>query len=126
MQHDRFNEDGFAFSSPVAPEQLPAKQYRDLKARRFFRWAVLKHLKFTTKLLAVWIGSLLLVMLVVAARSANSSLAIDSYIASMLIVNLAVSVTVVQLRVAWHDLYYRLIDQKINCKTLKYNKADIW
>lgn len=81
MQHDRFNEDGFAFSSPVPPEQLPAKQYRDLKARRFFRWAVLNRLKFTTKLLAVWISSLLLAMLVVAARSANSSLAIDSYIA---------------------------------------------
>ena len=125
MEHS--NQDELAhFPCPVPLKQLPVYEYQHLRGSKFFRWAVLNFGKYTTKLLAVGISSLLLVLLFYSARLANRGLTYSEFLGSMMFAELVVLLTLILLYAGWHNLYSRLVDRQIDYKIHSQKKTEVW
>lgn len=125
-RHNADKRDYAFFPSSIPLEQLPVKEYLDLRESPFFRWAILKGLKYATKLLAVWISSLLLSMFFFAAKSVHHELTLSSFLWSGFIAKIIVLCCLLQLYTAWHYIYLRLSDKKVVYEVLGKSKTYIW
>lgn len=127
MKHNNADDRDFAtFFCPVPIHKLPVNQYRNLKESKFSRWAVLERSKYTTKLLAVWISSLLLTMLVVAAKSVGYNTTLVNLVGSAIVADLAVLFCLIKLYTAWNYVHSRLIKQMIAYELSGSRKIAVW
>ena len=126
MQNDNVDKSGLTFFSPVPSEQIPVNEYQSLRESKFFRWAILKRWKYTTKLLAVWVAGFLFSTLVFANKSTGNNLTLSNYLWSIIIASIFVLFSLIRLYVAWHNVYSRLLASKIDYKILKPRKTVVW
>ena len=126
MQNDNVDKSGLTFFSPVPSEQIPVNEYRSLQTSKFFRWAILKRWKYTTKLLAVWITGFLFSTLVFATRYTGQDLALSDYLWSIIVANIFVLLCLLRLYIAWHHIYSRLLVNKINYQISQPLKTLAW
>ena len=123
VQHNNENINAIC---PIPLEQQPVKEYWRLRKRKFFRWAILVRSRYVTKLLAVWISSLLLVLFILALRSPYRVLSYSDLLIGAAIAELVVFLFLVRLYAAWHNIHSRLIHQQIDYKVLATNETKLW
>lgn len=126
MQNDNVDKSSFTSFTPVPLEQIPVNEYRSLQKSKFFRWAILKSWKYTTKLLAVWITGFLFSTLVFATRSTGHDLALSDYLRSIIIADIFVLLCLLRLYVAWHHIYSRLLINRIDYQISQSPKIVTW
>ena len=123
VQHNNENVNTIC---PIPLEQQPVREYWRLKKRRFFRWAILSQSKYVTKLLAVWISTLLLVLFILALRSPYRLLSYSDFLIGAVIAKLAVFLSLIGLYAAWQYIHSRLIHREIDYKVLATNETKLW
>ena len=123
VQHNNENIDSIC---PVPLKQQPIREYWHLKQRRFFRWAILERGKYVTKLVAVWISALLLVLFILALRSPTSDLSDEDFWLGALVAELVVLLFLIRLYSAWHHIYSRLIGREIDYQLMATRKTKLW
>ncbi|MEL6163393.1 MAG: CGLD27 family protein [Cyanobacteria bacterium J06628_3] len=111
---------------PVPRKQIPVNEYRDLKERMFFHWAILEDSKYAAKLLAVWVSGLLIAAFLIAGKSVSRNITYVGFYWSAILAKIAVLLCLMQLYTAWHYLYLRLMNQKIAYKLLESSKTAVW
>lgn len=123
VQHN--NED-IGLPCPIPLKQQPIREYWRLRQRRFFRWAILERSKYTTKLMAVWISALLLVLFVLVLRSPSQALSHSNFLMGAIIAETVVLLALFRLYSIWHYIHLRLISREIDYKTLATKETRFW
>ena len=123
VQHNNENTNAVC---PIPLKQQPVREYWCLRDKRFFRWAILQRNKYITKLLAVWVSALLLVLFVVALRSPYRTLSYVDLLIGAIVAELAVLLALIRLYAAWQYIHSRLIHREIDYINLATNKTKIW
>ena len=123
VQHNNENIDAICL---IPLEQQPVREYWRLRKRKFFRWAILSRSKYVTKLLAVWISVLLLVLFILALRSPYRVLSYSDFLIGAIIAELAVFLCLIGLYAAWQYIHSRLIYRKIDYKVLATKETKLW
>ena len=123
VQH---NNDSVDKICPIPLDQQPVREYRRLQTRMFFRWAILSRSKYVTKLLAVWITALLLILFVMALRSPARALNLSDVLIGAIVAELSVGLVLTSLYAAWRHIYLRLIHREIDYISLVTNKTYSW
>ena len=121
VQHSNENID--AIYLPF--EQQPVREYWCLRKKKFFRWAILPLSKYMTKLLAVWISTLLLALFCLALRSPYRTLSYWDLSLGAVIAEGAVFLCLIRLRAAWHYIHSRLIYREIDYKNLATKETEV-
>ena len=130
MQHNNAGDRDFSFMiCPVPLRQQPVIQYRRLKEKRFFRWAILTRSVYNTKLLAVWVTGVLLCLYAVNINSPQHGvISVVDLLWSAIVGKLALLCCLLKLYAAWRYVYSRLINSEIVYKILKAEtvKVVVW
>ena len=121
VQHSNENID--AICLPF--DRQPVREYWCLREKRFFRWAILPLSKYVTKLLAVWISTLLLALFVRALRSPYRALSYSDISLGAVIADCTVFLCLIRLRAAWYYIYSRLIYREIDYKNLATKETEV-
>lgn len=127
MQRD--SRDETSVTSPfysIAIDRLPIQEYRDLKQRKFFRWAILNLPLYVTKLLAVWIAVFLLALSIVGVEGTSDRLNLSSFVFCALLAQIAVLFCLTALYRQWHYLYLRLVSKRIIDFVSPSQKKKLW
>ena len=127
MQHDNPDEtSSTSLTCPVPTNQQPVYQYRILKDRKFFRWAVLNDSIYTSKLLSIWAIGLLLSLYATTVSSAMYSITVSNLLWGAIAGNIAVILCVLKLYAVWYCVHSNLMNQKIVYEIAKLRKTAVW
>jgi len=123
VQH---NNESINVACPVPFKQQPVWEYWYLRKRQFYRWAILSPSKYITKLIAVWIAALLLVLLVIAWRSPVNTLRPMDLLLGAFVAELVVGIVLARLYAAWHYVHLRLVQREIDYQVLTTDRTKLW
>ena len=130
MQHNNAGDRDFSFMiCPIPSRQQPVIQYQRLKEKRFFRWAILTHSVYSTKLLAVWVTGVLVCLYAINIDSPKyEGISVVDLLWCAIIGELAVLCCLTKLYTAWRYVYSRLINSEIVYKIprAKAVKVAVW
>lgn len=103
---------------PVPFEQQPLNEYQELTESWFFRWVTFSKLKYSGKLLGVWLTSLLIVAPIAAASFPPSKNTFDFILSSIVGSGLFVAVALLRLYLGWS-----YIGDRLNQETIIYEQS---
>lgn len=130
MQHNNAGDRDFSsVICPVPLRQQPVIQYQRLKEKRFFRWAILTHSIYSTKLLAVWVTGVLLCLYAINIDSSKyGRVSVIDLLRCAVVGKLAVLCCLLKLYTAWRSVYSRLTNSEIVYKIprVKTVKVAVW
>ena len=129
MQHNNAGDRDFSFViCPVPLRQQPIIQYQRLKEKRFFRWAILTHSVYSTKLLAVWVTGVLVCLYAININYPKyGGISVVDLLRCAIVGKLAVLCCLTKLYAAWRYVYLRLINSEIVYKIpTKAVKVTVW
>lgn len=127
MQHNNADDKNFSLTiCPVPLRQQPVFQYRELRERSFFRWAILNTPMYSTKLSVVWATGFMLTLYAVTIQSKQYRISLSNIMWGAIVGEFAVFGCLLKLYAAWNYVHSRLIDQKIAYEVPRENKVAIW
>lgn len=109
----------------VPTNQQPIYRYQCLKESKFFRWAILNRSIYVAKLLAVWVGGVLLAYAILIG-SVSYSIELPDLLRGAIVDRMAVLFALLMLYAVWRNLYFDLRNLKIVYELPKSIKTVVW